>query len=113
MAECLFCRIIRRELPAEIVYEDDHCLAFRDINPQAPVHILVVPKLHLESMLDLEHHPELAGFLGVSLVNVAREQGLVTNGFRVITNIGDWGGQVIKHLHFHVLGGRQLGNTLG
>ena len=108
MNNTIFGKIIRKEIPADIVYEDEQVLAFRDINPQAPVHLLVIPKDHIESLEALmpEQQP-LMGHLMVVIQKVAAESGL-TEGYRVVTNIGTDGGQTVPHLHFHILGGRGL-----
>ena len=105
MSDCLFCRIVRGELPAKKVYEDDFILAFHDIRPAAPVHVLVVPKQHLSSMAELEpEHEAVMGRLMVAAARIAREQGCA-DGFRSIVNTGRVGLQEVYHLHLHVLGG--------
>lgn len=106
MQDCLFCRIVAGTIPAERIYEDETAIAFRDIQPQAPFHVLVIPKAHVASLLDLA--PDTAGPLTSAIQNVAREGGLTEGGFRVVTNIGRDGGQSVFHLHWHVLGGRGL-----
>jgi len=103
---CLFCKIANKEIPANIVLEDDDFLAFHDINPKAPIHILAIPKQHCESFNDVT--PQTMAKMTTFIQNVAKEMGLQTNGYRVITNIGDDGGQEVKHLHFHILGGAKL-----
>ena len=106
----IFKKIIDREIPADIVYEDDLCLAFRDIQPQAPVHVLVIPKEEIPRVGDATR--EQAGLLGHLLfvaAEVARQEGIAGSGYRVVTNNGDHGGQSVDHLHLHVLGGRPLG----
>jgi histidine triad (HIT) family protein len=105
----IFTKIIRKEIPADIVYEDEDCLAFRDISPQAPVHVLVIPKKEIKSIADLapEDGP-LLGRMMLAIQKLAAELGLEP-GYRVVTNIGPDGGQSVDHLHFHILGGRQLG----
>jgi histidine triad (HIT) family protein len=108
MSETIFSKIIRKEIPAKIVYEDDDCLAFRDVNPQAPVHVLVIPKLPLKSTDAIdEAYETLAGHLLRVCRIVAAKEGL-TQGYRVVTNCGSDGGQSVDHLHFHVLGGRRM-----
>jgi histidine triad (HIT) family protein len=105
MSDCLFCRIVRGELPAKKVFEDEFVLAFHDIRPAAPVHVLVVPKQHLSSMAELEaEHEPLMGRLMVAAARIAREQGCV-DGFRSIVNTGRVGLQEVYHLHLHILGG--------
>ena len=105
----IFKKIIDREIPADIVYEDELCLAFRDINPQAPTHILLIPKKEISSLAEAtsDDHP-LLGHLLVKAAEVARSQGLEENGYRVVTNVGSDGGQAVYHLHLHILGGRAL-----
>ena len=113
MSDCLFCRIVRREIPATIVHEDDRILAFKDIFPQAPVHILLVPKLHCDGLNDLT--PEVLevvpGILEVA-ARLANEQGIAENGWRLLANCGEHAGQTVLHLHFHLLGGKPLGGKL-
>lgn len=103
---CLFCRIIRREVTADIVAENDECLAFRDADPQAPVHILVVPKKHISSLNDVG--ADTAGAIAVMARDVAREEGVADSGYRSVINTNGNGGQSVFHLHLHVLGGRKL-----
>jgi histidine triad (HIT) family protein len=108
MSKTIFKRIIDREIPAKIVYEDDLCLAFEDVNPQAPVHILVIPKKEIPSLDDLtESDAALAGHLLVVVQKLATERKL-TGGYRVVANCGPDAGQSVAHLHFHLLGGRSL-----
>ena len=108
MSETIFAKIIRREIPVEVLFEDDECLAFRDNNPQAPIHFLVIPKRQIKSIAQLEpNDSELAGHLLSVCQTVAKQEGLA-NGYRIVTNIGIDGGQSVEHLHFHVLGGRSL-----
>ncbi|MEH2375148.1 histidine triad nucleotide-binding protein [Nostoc sp.] len=106
--ETIFSKIISREIPADIVYEDNLALAFKDIHAQAPVHILVIPKKPIPSLTDAESHDHaLLGHLLLTAKRVAEEAGL-KNGYRVVINTGDDGGQTVHHLHLHILGGRQL-----
>jgi histidine triad (HIT) family protein len=112
-ADCVFCRIVAREIPATIVRETDRTLAFRDVNPQAPVHVLVVPKAHTTTLTELADDAELLGVLLQECVAVARSEGIVDTGYRVAVNTGEQGGQVVQHCHLHVLGGRQLVGSLG
>jgi histidine triad (HIT) family protein len=106
---CLFCRIIAKEIPADVVLERDDVLAFRDVNPQAPTHVLVIPKDHVTSLEALaDEHGELIVSLVHAANEVARQEG-VADGFRVVTNVGPAAGQSVEHLHLHVLGGRQMG----
>lgn len=105
----IFKRIIDKEIPARIVYEDDQCLAFHDVNPQAPTHILVIPRREIRSTADLQDSDEmLAGHLLLCARKIAADQGL-SNGYRIVTNCGPDGGQSVDHLHLHILGGRPLG----
>ncbi|HYG79381.1 MAG TPA: histidine triad nucleotide-binding protein [Pyrinomonadaceae bacterium] len=107
--ECLFCRIAAGEIPADIVYTDDRSLAFRDINPQAPVHVLVIPRDHLESLDEAALNEEaLLGHLLRIAARVANEQGLSESGYRTVINTGAGAGQSVFHLHLHVIGGRAL-----
>jgi histidine triad (HIT) family protein len=108
MENCIFCKIIRREIPADILYENEHLVAFKDIQPQAPIHILVVPKKHITSLDDLS--PEdmvLAGELLMGIRNVAAETG-AAGGYKALTNCGEPAGQVVHHLHFHILAGKKF-----
>ncbi len=107
--ETIFGKIIRREIPATIVYENDDVLAFRDINPVAPSHILVIPKTPIRSVAHAESaHEALLGKLLLAAAEVARQEGLDQEGYRVVTNIGSRAGQTVFHLHLHVIGGRDL-----
>ena len=107
--ETLFTKIAAGEIPAEIVYEDEDCLAFRDVSPQAPTHVLVVPREPVESIDALsDEHALLAGKLLLACRRVAQQEGL-TGGYRVVVNCGEDGGQSVDHLHLHVLGGKALG----
>ena len=104
--DTIFGKIIRREIPADIIYEDDIALAFRDVNPQAPVHILVIPKQPLPKLADAESQDHaMLGHLLLTVKRVAQQAGL-GNGYRVVINNGDDGGQTVNHLHLHILGGR-------
>ncbi len=108
MADTIFQKIIDREIPADIVFEDNHCLAFRDVAPQAPTHVLVIPKKPVESIDQLaDEDAELLGHLWIVIRNLAQELEL-TDGYRVVVNCGADGGQTVDHLHFHLLGGRAL-----
>jgi histidine triad (HIT) family protein len=106
--DTIFSKIIRREIPADIVYEDDLALAFKDVNPQAPVHILVIPKKPIPRLADAESQDDaLLGHLLLTVKRVAEQAGL-TNGYRLVINTGPDGGQTVYHLHLHILGGRQM-----
>ena len=109
MPDTIFARIVAREIPADIVYEDDHCLAFRDVSPQAPVHVLVIPKKPLADVLEAgDGDTLLLGQLMQAATHVARTLGIAESGFRVVVNAGPDAGQSVDHLHLHVLGGRHL-----
>lgn len=113
MDDCLFCKIIKREIPSKVVYEDDTVLAFRDINPVAPVHILVIPKKHIGSLVELTNEDEaIVGKIYTIINKIAKQEGIAEKGFRVIVNCGEDGGQEVKHLHFHLLGGKKLGTKI-
>jgi len=103
---CLFCKIINKEIPANIILENDNFLAFHDINPKAPVHILAIPKIHVDSFHEVS--PEVMSGMTSFIQDIAKEVKIAESGYRVITNIGENGGQEVKHLHFHVLGGSKL-----
>lgn len=110
MEDCIFCKIIKGEIPSNKVYEDDEVLAFRDINPVAPVHILVIPKKHITSLANLEKEDEaVVGKIYGVINKIAKQEGILEKGFRVIVNCGEDGGQEVQHLHFHLLGGKKLG----
>jgi histidine triad (HIT) family protein len=109
MEDCLFCRIVAGSVPSTAVLETERCYAFRDINPAAPVHVLVVPKEHLGSVEDVgSDRAELLGDLFDAVKAVAAKEGIAESGYRVVTNVGADAGQLVHHLHFHVLGGRSL-----
>ena len=109
MEECVFCKIIKREIPSNIVYEDDRVIAFYDVNPAAPIHILVVPKKHIETLLDVsEEDGDLISYIYKIINKIAKDEGFADNGFRVIANCGEDSGQEVKHIHFHVLAGKKL-----
>lgn len=111
--DCLFCKIISGDIPSSRVYEDDYCFAFKDINPQTPVHILVVPKLHVPSADGINGDNSVyVAKIFEAIPNIAAQAGL-TNGYRVITNCGEDACQSVKHLHFHIMGGRKLPENMG
>lgn len=110
MSDCLFCKIVQKTIPAKIVHEDDRSLAFDDINPQAPVHTLIIPKQHVSAVQDSsDQTPDLLAHLLVVCTKIAKQKGLSESGYRIVTNTGRDAGQTVFHLHFHVLGGRHLG----
>ncbi len=109
MQDCTFCRIIAGEAPAEILYQDEHLTAFFDQNPQAPVHVLIVPNKHLENLREAKaDDTPLLGELLWRAAELAREQGISSQGYRLVLNVGRQGGQSVPHLHLHLLGGRRL-----
>ncbi len=112
---CLFCQIAMGKIPSDIVFEDDELMAFRDINPQAPLHILIIPKKHIDSIAEVtgKKDANLVGRIAVLANSLAREEGIDQTGYRLVTNCREQGGQLVKHLHFHLLGGRQLSGNLG
>lgn len=110
MEDCIFCKIIKGEVPSTKVYEDDEILAFRDISPVTPVHVLVIPKKHITSLVDLKPEDEaVIGRIYTVINKIAKQEGILEKGYRVIVNCGEDGGQVVKHVHFHLLGGKKLG----
>ncbi len=112
--ECLFCRIAAGEIPSDIVYQDEEFLAFRDINPQAPQHILIIPRIHIASVAELtEQQQGLIGRMIILARNLAEKEGLAQRGYRLVINYGPEGGQVVPHLHLHLIGGRKLNDQLG
>ena len=107
--DCLFCKIIKGEIPSAKVYEDDKVYAFRDIEPQAPVHILIIPKEHIASANELtEENASIVGHIFAVAAKIAKEEGIAEGGYRIVNNCGQDGGQTVGHLHFHMLGGRSL-----
>ncbi len=107
MSSCLFCRIVGGEISATILAQDDHCIAFRDINPEAPTHVLIIPVQHVASVNQLDD-PLIAGRMFAMARAVADAEGIAESGFRLVVNTGDDGGQTVHHLHLHLLGGRSL-----
>ena len=109
MTDCLFCRIALGELPAQIVYQDGDVVAFRDVQPQAPVHVLVIPRLHMAGFADAgDEHRELLGKIAQTAARVAELEGIAETGYRCVVNSGTHAQQSVRHLHMHVLGGRQM-----
>jgi len=112
--ECIFCRIVAGEVSSDIVYQDENFLAFRDISPQAPIHLLIIPKTHIASSAQLtEEQQGLIGRLVIIAKNLAEKEGIAQKGYRLVINCGPEGGQVVPHLHLHLLGGRRLADKLG
>ena len=112
--DCIFCQIAAGKIPSDITYQDEELIAFRDINRQAPTHLLIIPRKHIPSLAQLS--PEELPLMG-RMVDVARklakEEGITETGYRLVVNYGEWGGQVVAHLHMHLLGGRKLSGRLG
>lgn len=109
MNDCIFCKIAEKKIPSKIVYEDDRTVAFEDVNPQAPVHVLVVPKRHVQSIAELEAtDATLLGHLMLTSATIARQKGIADSGYRLVLNTGKNGGQTVFHLHLHLLGGRPM-----
>ncbi|MBS7298504.1 MAG: histidine triad nucleotide-binding protein [Eubacteriales bacterium] len=111
--DCVFCAIINGDIPSKTVYEDDMIKAFYDIEPQAPVHIIIIPKLHIASANEIgEDEAKYVAHIFAKIPQIAKEAGIAENGYRIINNCGKDGGQTVGHLHFHLLGGRDLGAKL-
>jgi len=109
MSECIFCRIINGEILAQVLHEDQYVMAFRDINPAAPVHILIIPKKHLLDVCDLEAgEPDLWAAMIKAVKLLAEREGIAESGFRMVVNTGEQAGQTVKHMHLHLLGGRSF-----
>ena len=109
MADCIFCKIANGEIPSQFVYEDDLCVAFRDIEPQAPFHVLIIPKEHIVSALDInEKNSSIVGHIFTVAAKIARDEGIDKTGFRLVNNCGVDGGQTVGHMHFHMLAKRNL-----
>ena len=110
MSECLFCKIAAGEIPAKIVFNDDRAVAFEDINPESPIHIIIIPRKHIPTVLDLtDEDQELVGYLYTVANRIAAEKWLTEDGFRLVTNCKKAAGQEVFHLHIHMLGGRNFG----
>jgi len=109
MDDCLFCKIVEKQIPAEIVYENEKVLAFKDIDPKAPVHILIIPKVHITTLNDVkEEHTEIMGQTFLAAKNLAKEFEIDEKGYRTVFNCNKEGGQAVYHIHLHLLGGRQM-----
>jgi len=112
--ECIFCKIVAGEVPGDIVYQDKDFLAFRDILPKAPTHVIIIPKTHVISVAELaDEQQELAGRLIIIAKNLAEKEGIAKKGYRLVINCGSEGGQVVPHVHLHLIGGRQMDARLG
>lgn len=113
MNDCIFCKIIAGEIPSDKVYEDDKILAFNDINPEAPVHVLVIPKVHINSVNDInEDNSDIIAHIFVVISKIVKELGINESGYRIISNSGEDAGQTVPHLHFHIIGKKKLGIKL-
>lgn len=109
MTQCLFCQLINRDIPANIVYEDDQVLAFEDIHPQAPTHCLIIPKQHIATLNDLQaDNAQLIGYMTLTAKQLAQDKGLAEDGYRLVFNCNEQGGQTVFHIHLHLLGGRSM-----
>lgn len=114
MDDCVFCKIVAGEIPAEILYQDDNVVAFRDIQPMAPTHLLIIPRKHIPSLTELsESELPLMEDIVRTANQMAKREGIARSGYRLVINCGEQGGQLVPHLHMHLLGGRQLINGLG
>ena len=112
--DCIFCQIVAGKVPADIVYQDEDVIAFRDINPEAPVHVLIIPKKHIPSLAHLsEAESSLVGHMVTTAAQIAKREGVSERGYRLAVSCGEEGGQVVPHLHMHLLGGRRLSDSLG
>ena len=113
MENCIFCKIINKEIPSNVVYEDDEILAFEDIHPLAPVHTFVIPKKHIASLKDINtENVDIICKIYTAINKIAKEKGIMDKGYRVVVNCGEEGGQEVQHLHFHLLGGKKLGTKM-
>lgn len=112
MSDCIFCKIANGEIPSTIVYEDEYVTAFKDLNPQAPIHILVVPKKHYNNILDVEENDNIISKIYEAINKIANKEGYAKDGFRVINNCGENAGQTVMHMHFHILAGKKLGEKI-
>lgn len=106
--DCIFCKIVKGDIPSQKVYEDEFVYAFRDIEPQAPIHVIVIPKEHYRNILEIPQNSELTARITDAIKRIAKREGICESGFRIVNNCGEQGGQTVEHLHYHVLGGRNL-----
>ncbi len=112
--DCIFCQIVAGKMPADILYQDEEVIAFRDINPLAPTHLLIIPKKHISSLVQIsEAESSLMGDMVNTANQLAKREGIAESGYRLVINCGEQGGQLVPHLHLHLLGGRQLSAALG
>ena len=112
MSDCIFCKIANGEIPTDMVYEDEFVAAFKDLNPQAPVHILVVPKKHYDSVLQVGETDDIISKIYTAINKIAKQEHIDENGFRVINNCGKDAGQTVMHMHFHIIAGKTLGDKI-
>lgn len=109
MSDCLFCKIVAKQIPAKVIYEDELVIAFRDINPQAPVHVLIIPRQHISTINEVQDsHASLVGHMIVSGQQLAKAEGIAEDGYRLVMNCNEDGGQTVFHIHLHLLGGRGM-----
>ncbi|NLX01263.1 MAG: histidine triad nucleotide-binding protein [Syntrophomonadaceae bacterium] len=109
MSDCLFCKIAAKNIPSKVIYEDEMLIAIEDINPSAPVHVLLIPKKHIASLNDIgDTDKSLLGHIQVIAAQIAKEQKIAKDGYRLVNNCGTMGGQEVMHLHYHLLGGREM-----
>ena len=114
MSDCLFCGIAAKEVESKMAYEDDRIVAFKDLNPVAPVHLLIIPRKHYSTLNDLSEKDEgLAGHINLVAAKLAAENGIAESGYRLVVNCNRDGGQVIPHLHYHLIGGKKLSSAIG
>jgi len=107
--DCIFCKIANKELPAKVAYEDEDVIVFHDVNPQAPIHLLIVPKMHITSIMEItKENAKVINKITMVAQELARQNQIANKGFRIVVNTGEDGGQSVSHLHFHLLGGRSL-----
>ncbi len=112
--DCIFCQIVAGKIPSEIIYQDEEVIAFRDINPQAPTHLLIIPRKHIPSLAQIsETDLSLIGQMVAVANRLAKEEGISEAGYRLVINCGEGGGQLVPHLHMHLLGGKRLSNKIG
>ena len=112
MKDCIFCKIANGEIPTEMVYEDEFVAAFKDLNPQAPIHILVVPKKHYDNVMQVEENDDIIAKIYSAINKIAKKENFAESGFRVINNCGKDAGQTVMHMHFHIIAGKTLGDKI-
>lgn len=112
MEDCIFCKIVKGEIPSTKIYEDESVIAFKDLNPQAPIHILVVPKKHYDNVLSIKDNDNIVSKIYNAINKIAKQEGFDKEGFRIINNCGQNAGQTVMHVHFHVIAGKKLGEGI-